>query len=610
MEASDKDNITNHDILVQAKPYLPSWVLRMREKIDLSRAAHADAEMRISSLQSDVATLSIKLEKMMPQKTSLELSSTGRDNNVIGFSSSSAAVLKAQHSKCDSNLRFVDLPLDLLIIVSEYLLFLELFVVRSSCHHLKRQIESSLPWRLLRTNCPFHFLCKQTIHPGFNIAVLNLIIDYSCKASQGKRFLCMMKEQRSIPKFRQVQPRRFSRSERNITHPLPIFDQGETMNNNQMVMSHAESLDGDFRTFAHRALEAMVLLSSCLYDRFANDVIDLGVVTVMISLLSNEESMIKSYASQVLANLLCWEAVTRRKCGAGVVDGKTLTMPLQDQILACNGQRQLPTLLTSPSATINLVASQPSTAEPSFLSNNRNSAKLSSRVQGVCNKHASRALVVLFYPDYPVHSRKMTIEDAMKTYSSSIKLPSLPKLASQTRQSNSLRLDKNFDKEEDHTSPTVGLPQRLQWSQQWLCDLVSSVMQEQISRPWQFTYFYKSGAFKDQFVTHLCFDQVGGIEGGGIDHIGSFCIDGESQVDMAGRTIFFQKTYLNGLQYSPEMTLLDYGPFKKGSAHVSHVAYWSDGILPDTSPSPELEPWYALTCALLYFRLNNFFVLF
>ena len=46
--------------------HLPSWVLKMRDKIASSRVAHADTEMRIERLNKDMDSLSAKLLIMRP----------------------------------------------------------------------------------------------------------------------------------------------------------------------------------------------------------------------------------------------------------------------------------------------------------------------------------------------------------------------------------------------------------------------------------------------------------------------------------------------------------------------------------------------------------------
>eukprot|EP01035_Chromulina_nebulosa_P029108 gene29108-38544_t len=49
------------------KSHLPSWVLRMRDKISESRVAHAQAEARISQLNKDVNILSDRISLLRPK---------------------------------------------------------------------------------------------------------------------------------------------------------------------------------------------------------------------------------------------------------------------------------------------------------------------------------------------------------------------------------------------------------------------------------------------------------------------------------------------------------------------------------------------------------------
>ena len=74
-------------------------------------------------------------------------------------------------------------------------------------------------------------------------------------------------------------------------------------------MSQAETLSSDYRSFAHYALETLHGLTGRddtkdpLYALLINE----GLVTVLIALLSNEEGTVKNLACGILANLLCWE---------------------------------------------------------------------------------------------------------------------------------------------------------------------------------------------------------------------------------------------------------------------------------------------------------------
>jgi hypothetical protein len=269
-----------------------------------------------------------------------------------------------------------------------------------------------------------------------------------------------MKEQRSIPKYRSVEPHRHSKTETSITHPLPIFDSaiqsqrqdphrrmgsGSNPNNHQpqsqqMIMSRSETLNKDFSSYAHAALQKMFDLTADS-DNLVNCKLALaGAVTVLISLLANEEGALQNYSCGLLANLLCWEARHRRPSSLSSTEEnghnwerecwtqqqsrerwlsthirmfkdldlssidssssressrshtKSVWVKLSTQIDACGGIKQLMSLLTSPSASINLAGN---TAKSS---GGFKELRMTASVQGVATKQASRALISLFYP--------------------------------------------------------------------------------------------------------------------------------------------------------------------------------------------------------------------
>jgi len=111
------------------------------------------------------------------------------------------------------------------------------------------------------------------------------------------------------------------------------------------------------------------------------------------------------------------------------------------------------------------------------------------------------------------------------------------------------------------------------------------------SRPWQFTYFHKSGSFKDQFITYLRFFPDNILKGRGIDSIGVFYVKGRAEAGIAGWSWLFDKSYVSSLsiellgydsrqwmQLSDEASYNELEGIGKAAVHVKHVGYWSDGI--------------------------------
>jgi hypothetical protein len=139
-------------------------------------------------------------------------------------------------------------------------------------------------------------------------------------------------------------------------------------------------------------------------------------------------------------------------------------------------------------------------------------------------------------------------------------------------------------------------------------------------QPWQFTYFYKSGALKDQFTSYLLFSPTGGLltgtvstsggvtlRGRGVDSIGTFTLSGRAEAEISGWSWYFHKSYVStdaggvaipapDAQFETtaedvtnaalERWLQDVDgnndavgvAIRSAPVHVSHVAYWSGGV--------------------------------
>jgi hypothetical protein len=139
-------------------------------------------------------------------------------------------------------------------------------------------------------------------------------------------------------------------------------------------------------------------------------------------------------------------------------------------------------------------------------------------------------------------------------------------------------------------------------------------------QPWQFTYFYKSGALKDQFTSYLLFSPTGGLlngtvstsggvslRGRGVDSIGTFTLSGRAEAEISGWSWYFHKSYVStdaggvaipapdahfetptedATNAALERWLQDVDgaydavgvSIRLAPVHVSHVAYWSGGV--------------------------------
>jgi hypothetical protein len=327
---------------------------------------------------------------------------------------------------------------------------------------------------------------------------LCIIREHHIMRAKSMKFIAMMKEQRCTNRHNAIDPHRYTRFDTSVSHPIPVFDGFRS----EKVMSNAETLSTDFRTLTHHSLEQMLLLTNGLYSKINVQLLECGIIAVLISLLANEEATIQNYSCHILANLLLWNALHSRVA-------QQTTPSILQQIDVCDGRRKLVKLLTSPSATVNLAV--PKTTLHSF-------TKVTSNVQGVCNKQASRALILSFFPEYPVNSSTSFQRAIRYDWSTSLNLTE-----------------------------------------------------------WQFTYFHKSGAFKDQTIVQFEVVPSGSCIGKGIDVIGAFLLYGSMENDIVGQVVFLSKSYCKADEQS-NVTISDLEHCQR-VAHVKHVCYWSDPVI-------------------------------
>jgi hypothetical protein len=316
--------------------YLPSWVLKMREKIETSRTAHADAELRLEELNKGVDSLTLQLSKMGKHKPLPKLSQTHHTQlqDKIRSSVDSTATRK------DSAL--LAIPTELFDHILHYLRLDHIIRLEMVSKAMRAVTSSCAYWtQALSYYCP-HLVNDIHVRPQQAKATMQSYLR-SVRLCVG--FIQTMKDQRCVPKHRTVQPHRHSRHEKNVTHPLPLFQHsnsvptssssaflvtgggsaasgsgtsqqssywGTASQKEDLIMSHAETLSSDFRSTAHKSLQALLTLTTNTADPIFYKILGDGVVTVLASLLSNEEGALQNYACSILANLLCWEARKRK----------------------------------------------------------------------------------------------------------------------------------------------------------------------------------------------------------------------------------------------------------------------------------------------------------
>jgi len=555
--------------------YLPSWVTDMRSKLESSKRMHAATEDRIAGLRSSVNELTGMISTSTTQHVP--------DSAIVNGSGIQEGVTRRMHLLC--------IPPDTLCLVLGYIDIASVLSFEQTASEMKGYVQSSNFWLVTYFDQYPNFVLSDSAN--FREFVISKA---QCTASSLK-FIRVMKEQRCVPRFRSLQPHRYSQSERTISHPMPVFERSSSA----LMMSRAETMGRDFRSFALSSLQTMCSLTSYELDPIHDRLSSEGVVTVLMSLLTNESGMLQQLSCEILANLLCWEArlvlnceriAANQRASIGAVSSSPATrinqhmlMSIVDQLQACDGRRQLLSLLTSPSASVNLAQSrsraQPVPGPGDVKRNGSRGqviiARTTSSVQGMACKSASRALVNLFCASECVPSPR---RDAVIYGDHRV-----PKIES--------KLALHVEEEEERTCP-----RRWGWEALQSMGAATDVQSQDGSvtcRPWKFSYFHKSGFLKDSHDVWLQFSDEGlKMRGRGRDQIGPFFMKGYSEVDIEGLSWHVDKCYLNlsnhGIDGEDDVKIDEWvrnasGDWVTdsdlndwGKAHVTHTAYISSGV--------------------------------
>lgn len=240
---------------------------------------------------------------------------------------------------------------------------------------------------------------------------------------------------------------------------------------------------------------------------------------------------------------------------------------LSTQIDACSGIKQLMSLLTSPSASINLAGN---TAKSS---GGFKELRMTASVQGVATKQASRALISLFYPRMCVpaplpqivgerglgNGKMMCFRLSNSSDRCNLNFSSPASISNCGEDSKSevspSKANINVTPAIAPLSPRNSLPSITPAPVAVNRNLLSTpsigglFISDDRPIPWQFTYFYKSGSLKDQFTAYMRFLPDGYCQGRGMDSIGPFLLRGKVDPDISGTTFSLCQTchgYLTG----------------------------------------------------------------
>ena len=519
------------------RSYKPSWVVRMREKIEQSQANLNATQTQIDALKVNTAVLTDQIDKAQKQSAAQQAEKEGGETNV--------SVETTRPKRC----LLLALPSDCLF---EILSLLQLDGIISFDNCSKESRKSTLATQIWHAE----YAKLKHLHAGAGVVGLReialmeaAIARDSCKRHfferiEATKFLREMKKQRCVPKHKVVAPRLLGPSGSGISHPLPVFESSSSENGK--IMSRSETLDRDFRSVALAAMQTIVRISS-----FPSGVL-LALVresagTVFVSLLANEAQQLKHLSCSCLANLLCWDD-TNLGSGGGSGSVRSASESISRQVELCEGPKVLYSLLSSPSATINLAGTLLS-GGPS-----------TSPVQGMCNREGSRALVNLFCPF-------LRVPPSVIPYTAAASVAAATESQSKPESSS-------------HASSPMS-------------EMILSEFPR--LRAWRFYYYTRSGALKDEFTTYLTFSGDGHCRGRGCDAIGFFLLEGQREVDIQGPCWKLCKQYLSqsALEELSAQVGFDEAPaaLPVNRAHVVHTGFFTPGLLREHGVDQDSIEW-------------------
>lgn len=565
--------------------YLPAWLLDMRQKIDDSKDTLSKVNSRLESVKSNTDDLSSRLKSYDIKDSRGSFKNLPNKGSLL----SNLKSLLIQY-----------IPSEVFFHVLNHLHVHDILKLELSSKNTKVLIHETQFWgNALPIFCPGHSTSIHSIISDDKNYARNEIILVERSIFNCLKFIQIMKEQRGMNRKMSIEPKRYNKYDKKISHPLPIFESGTK---SSVIMSSSETMNKDFRAYSHVILKDMFALTRkshlpLLHMRLT----EAGVITVLVSLLCNEVGTLQSYTCGILGNLLCWQLeknayhmnfsiVTnslhhQSQFSKPMINSSSIaTIDLIEQLKACDAIRLLLPLLTSPTASVNLAQ-------------NCNNKASTSTIQGMACKEASRALLMLLssqaylpcvytglagrcgttiHPtttDTAITSTSKPVESLESLLSASIvdTLPNPPATAKSSQDTDLFPIS---------YEDTLPIPEIYLYPNRYT--------------DWKFQYYYKSGSLKDTCDVRMQCRlseslQIYQAYGRGIDSIGAFRIAGKAQLDITGWIWRFHKQYVDQsqLQSDPNARYADWlggveeddeGSFSTWSrAHVVHTGHWCDG---------------------------------
>ena len=307
---------------------LPEWLLSMKRNLESSKVNLVKADQKIDSLTNNVAVLTKKISETYPVEKSSLISPRRRHLN---SPINSNVRNKKENGTIYYKITFYNLLcIDLWAIISSYLDVKHIVRMEASCKEVRdMQITEDF----------FNRVFRRTTSAWY---VYNM-----------DTFRASLRDVMRCSNFIRNSKKRSS------------YTQAEKVNYLELLFQ----VTGEQQDFGWLC--------------------SLDPVRTITTFLKDEYGATKDSASGILANLLCWESRARHD----VTNRNYLhDLEVTKQLQAADGKRLLTSLLTSPSAQVNIIQTR-----------NRHKGNTSS-VRGLGSQRSARALVNWFCPDLPVPS--------------------------------------------------------------------------------------------------------------------------------------------------------------------------------------------------------------
>ena len=513
------------------------------------------------------------------------------------------------------------LPEDVYSILSGFLLSAELHFLSCTCRAVYLQMIGDIVWAGHSSGRWCLDMPTAQLVGGCRAAALR---NYHMFA-QTLDALAKIRNQNSRRRSVSIKPRRYLRSEAEVSHPLPLDE--------ERVMSYCYAMSSDDRRDAMRTLRCMAFLTSNGRDiQTRRTLLNTGAIVILVALLVNESGAMQELAAATLANLFC--ATDHQLADSAFTsEAEDIAASCRKVCVKCAGPQRLQALLRSPSACmINGVHS--------------------SVVLHIAVKQAARALCNLAVPLVVpgcrgISCRADEFEDAAqrtigggdrgkigtKTKMKTKKNTSAKSFVSRLRRQCQLHADQQQHQQTRHQNlPPIPIlppggdrtgdgggagsaPQQQSPpvaagtadSASIAVPLWEALCLDFVGRRaaprWQMVTFHPSGGLRDNGEILLDFFD-GQIRGSGVDSGGSFIVFGmveracggpkHSQPGGPEMTCFFHKKYDTGLANGGRTADGQWvTPVRRGdTGHISHVGFWCAPSAPSDESSTFTTPMF------------------